>query len=84
MSTFPCIPLITIVKKKKIIQRHLQPCQTSKMEYFAKIVDGIKLLTFFVKHSILDIWQGSDYASVISYSLFGKTEDVNKNDSVTM
>ena len=42
------------------------------------------LLTFFLKHSILDIWQGSKYTSVIYYSLFGKTEDTNKTDSVAV
>ena len=36
------------------------------------------LKTFFVKHSILDIWQGSKYESVICYPLFGKIEDSNK------
>ena len=38
---------------------------------------------FFNKYSILDVWQGSEYASVIWYSLFGKIEDANKIDSVT-
>ena len=37
-----------------------------------------------MKHSILDVWQGSEYASVICYSLFGKTEDGNKTDSAAM
>ena len=34
---------------------------------------------FFVEYSILDIWQGSEFASVICYSLFGKIEDNNIN-----
>ena len=58
--------------------------QTSKMECFAKIVNSWKLLTFFVKHAILDVWQGSEYASAICYSLFGKIEDANKIDLVVM
>ena len=33
-----------------------EPYQTPKMECFAKIVTGKKALTFFVKHSILDVW----------------------------
>ena len=43
------------------------------MEIFAKIVDGLQPLTFsakgfqplniFAKRSILDVWQGSEYAS---------------------
>ena len=38
-----------------------EPCKTSVLEWFAKIVNGWKL--FFVKHFILDVWQGSVYAS---------------------
>ena len=34
------------------------------MEGFAKIVSNSHSLTIFVKHSILDIFQGSEYASV--------------------
>ena len=36
-----------------------EPCQTSKMDCFVKIVNGLNLLTFFVRHSILDVWQRS-------------------------
>ena len=36
------------------------------------------------KDSILDVWQCLEYGSVICHSLFGKTEDANKTDSVTM
>ena len=32
-----------------------EPCQTSNMDYFVKIVNGLNLLTFFVRHSILDV-----------------------------
>ena len=32
----------------------------------------------------LDVWEGSEYASVICYSLFGKIEDANKLDSVAV
>ena len=35
----------------------------SKMEHFAKIGNGFYPLTIFAKRSILDIWQGSEYAS---------------------
>ena len=44
---------------------HSEPCHTSKIELFAKIVDGFQPLTFFVKSSIFDVWQGSKYASTI-------------------
>ena len=37
-----------------------------------------------IKHSVLDVWQGSEYASAICHSFFGKTEDANKIDSVAM
>ena len=54
------------------------------MKCFAKIVNGWKLLTFLVKGSILDVWQGSEYASVYNLLLiFLKIEDANKIDSVT-
>ena len=42
-----------------------EPYQTSKMECFAKIVNTFQALTIFAKGSILDIWQGSEYASDI-------------------
>ena len=55
------------------------------MKWFAKIVKVTKSHSlFFVKHSILDVWQGSEYASVIYYSLFYKTDDANKIDSGAM
>ena len=41
-------------------------------------------LTFSVKQFILDVWLDSEYASVIFYLLFGKTEDANKIDSVSV
>ena len=40
--------------------------------------------TFLVKRSILDVWLGSEYASVIYYLLFEKIEDDNKIKSVLM
>ena len=40
------------------------------------------MLTIFRKHTILDVWQDSEYISVICYSLFGKIEDTNAIDSV--
>ena len=42
---------------------------------------GYELLTFFVKHFLLVVWQGSEYASVICFSLLEKIEDA-KIDSV--
>ena len=37
--------------------------QTSKMEHFPKIVNSWKPLIIMAKSSILDVWQGSEYAS---------------------
>ena len=52
-----------------------EPCQTSKMELFAKIVNG-KLLTPFAKGFILDVWQGSEYASAYSKGTITRSADV--------
>ena len=38
-----------------------EPCQTSKMELFAKIVNGWKPLTVFTKRFLLYVWQCSEY-----------------------
>ena len=46
-------------------EAYAEPCRTSKMEVFAKIVDDLKPLTIFTKHYILDVWQGFEYACVI-------------------
>ena len=47
------------------------------MEHFAKIVNGFQALTIFAKHSILDVWQGSEYVSCqiihIPYLVLGKS-----------
>ena len=36
----------------RILETYSEPCQTSKMECFAKIVNGCKPLTIFAKHAI--------------------------------
>ena len=41
-----------------------EPCQTSKMERFAKIFNSLKPLTISAKRTILDIWQSSKYDTV--------------------
>ena len=43
-----------------------ESCHTSKMELFAKTVKNEKPFTIFVKSSILDVWQGSEYASELA------------------
>ena len=68
-------------------EAYSEPCQTSEMDCFAKTVNDLKLLkavNYTCKHSILDFWQSSEYASVICSSLFGKIKNANKIDSVAM
>ena len=48
-------------------EAYSQPCQTSEMERFVKIVNNFQLLTIFAKHSILDISEGYDINSVFAY-----------------
>ena len=42
------------------IETYSKPCQTSKMGFFAKIVNGF---LFSQKSSVLDVCQGSEYVS---------------------
>ena len=41
----------------------LDPCQTSKIELFAKTINDFQSLSTFAKSSILDVWQGHEYTS---------------------
>ena len=52
-------------------EAYSEPCQPSEKECLEK-------------HSILDVWQSSEYAPVICYTLLGKTEDPNNIDSMVM
>ena len=65
-------------------QKYGEPFQISKMKFFCENSQWLKVVNFFIKYFILDVWLDSEYASVICYSLFGKTEDANKIDSVAM
>ena len=38
-----------------LTEAYSDPCQTSKMENFAKIVDGFQPLPIFAKRSIIDV-----------------------------
>ena len=46
-----------------VSEAYSEPSQTSKIELFEKVVNGFQPLTIFEKSSILDVWQGSEYAS---------------------
>ena len=51
-------------------EAYSEPYQTSKMERLAKIVKDFQVLTIFSKFSILDICQGSEYASGLIGSIY--------------
>ena len=50
-------------------------CHTSKVEHFAKIVNGFKKITIFERNSILEIFnkQDSEYASANIFQLYPKS-----------
>ena len=50
-------------------EAYSEPCQTSKMEVFTKIGNDFSFLTIFVKSSILDIHQDSEFPSEPSKDL---------------
>ena len=50
-------------------EAYSEPCKTSKMEVFAKIVSDFLFLTVFPKNSSLDVWQDSKFASKASNDL---------------
>ena len=58
-------------------QAYSERCQISKMETFAKIVNGLKLLIVFAKNSILNVRQDSEYAylSQAQILLFNKKQN---------
>ena len=50
-----------------ILDAHSKLSQTSKMELFAKIVNGWKSSTVFAKISILDVWPESENAPALDW-----------------
>ena len=63
--------MATLEQRSNMPEAYSEPCQTSKMERFAKIFNGWKPFaekvkgwrpsTIFAKISILDAWYGSEY-----------------------
>ena len=42
-------------------EAYSKPCQTSKMDVFAEIVNGFSFLTIFAKSFILEVWQDPEF-----------------------
>ena len=61
--------LITSLTLEANLEAYSEPSQTSKLEVFAKIVNGFSFLTIFAKSSIVDIWKDSEFASEASIDL---------------
>ena len=60
--SYNCISFFPRPKLASAAEAYSEPCQTSKMERFAKKVKASKLSTFFSKRYILDVWHCSNYA----------------------
>ena len=53
-------------------EAYLEPRQTFRKQFFAKIVHDLKLLIVFAKDSISNVWQGSKHAvCIVMYILYG-------------
>ena len=49
--------LSSLLYKHYFPEAYSEPCQTSNVVCFAKIVNGFEALNVFTKSSILDVWQ---------------------------
>ena len=61
-SSFHIFQLI-LVKKEKGTEVNTEPTRATKMQLFAKIVNGFQMQSIFAKSYILDVRLGSGYAS---------------------
>ena len=61
---------IIIIEPISAPKTYPESSQTSKLKYFTKIIHVWKLLTFFAKRSIIDVWLSSEYTSVNSSCSF--------------
>ena len=43
-------------------ESYSEPCKTSDVELFAKLVNSLKPLIFFTKTSVLHVYKDSEYA----------------------
>ena len=55
ISPYNCTIIFTCLKQASAAEAYSEPCQTSKMERFAKIVNGSNPSTIILKRSILDV-----------------------------
>ena len=58
-------------------EAYSEHCQTFKMELFEKIIEEFEPLTIFEKRSILNFWEGSEYASASDVRLFRTGKETN-------
>ena len=56
--------VMKVLMLKPVPGANLKPCQTSERNIFAELIDSWKPLNIFTKMLIIDVWQGSKYASV--------------------
>ena len=49
--------------KQTSTKPYSEPCQTTKMGFFAELINGFKPLIIFPKICIFDVWLGSEYVS---------------------
>ena len=54
-----CLFIKILFTSNIFAEDYSEPCQSSKMETFAKTLNDLKLLIRFAKNSILDVWQCS-------------------------
>ena len=59
----PYYPLSFLKQWEAVYRSYAEPFQISKMESLMKKANGFQPQAIFAKHSILDVWKGSDYAS---------------------
>ena len=46
--------IFTVIHSRQKLEGYSELCQTSKMDYFKKKVNGFLAMTIFAKHSLLD------------------------------
>ena len=73
------ILLLSKLLSKIKTEAHSKPCQTSKIEYFVKTVNGWKPWTIFTEMIYLKFSKGSEYATVKGTIEKWKKDQVKQN-----